>query len=109
MVKFGLNLPFVCMSKGPDRNAGYEQFHTLGREPFTMDKNQPVMKYLQILRDEAHNFAIRNHRLRRSKAIKVSSLDNIEGIGNLRKKALLHYFGSYEAIKDATIDELLKV
>ncbi|WP_341754692.1 excinuclease ABC subunit UvrC [Candidatus Tisiphia endosymbiont of Dioctria rufipes] len=109
MAEFGLAIPFVCMSKGPDRNAGCEQFHMPGKEAFTIDKNLPVMKYLQILRDEAHNFAIKNHRLRRSKAIKVSSLDDINSVGLIRKKALLHYFGSYKAICDATIEELSKV
>jgi len=108
MDKFEMNIPFVCMSKGVDRNAGLEQFHMIGKEVFTLDKNLPVMKYLQILRDEAHNFAIKNHRLGRSRAIKVSSLDDIEGIGETRKKALLHYFGSYKAVCDATIDELAK-
>ncbi|KJV80454.1 excinuclease ABC subunit C [Rickettsia hoogstraalii str. RCCE3] len=109
MDKFEMNIPFVCMSKGVDRNAGLEQFHMTGKEVFTLDKNLPIMKYLQILRDEAHNFAIKNHRLGRSRAIKLSSLDDIEGIGETRKKALLHYFGSYKAVCDATIDELTKV
>ncbi|WP_341758381.1 excinuclease ABC subunit UvrC [Candidatus Tisiphia endosymbiont of Ditula angustiorana] len=109
MAEFDLAIPFVCMSKGPDRNAGCEQFHMPSQEAFTIDKNLPVMKYLQILRDEAHNFAIKNHRLRRSKAIKVSSLDDINSVGLIRKKALLHYFGSYKAICDATIEELSKV
>ena len=67
------------------------------------------MKYLQILRDEVHNFAIKNHRKKRSKAIRISSLDNIPGIGEIRKKSLLSYFGSFAAIADATIDELMKV
>ncbi|WP_041404776.1 excinuclease ABC subunit UvrC [Rickettsia massiliae] len=109
MDKLEMNIPFVCMSKGVDRNAGLEQFHVIGKEVFTLDKNLPVMKYLQILRDEAHNFAIKNHRLGRSRAIKISSLDDIEGVGATRKKALLHYFGSYKAVCDATIDELAKV
>lgn len=109
MKEFDLKIPVICMSKGPDRNAGCEQFHMPNKEAFTIDKSLPVMKYLQILRDEAHNFAIKNHRLRRSKAIKVSSLDDISSIGVTRKKALLHYFGSYKAICDATIDELSKV
>lgn len=109
MDKFEMNIPFVCMSKGVDRNAGLEQFHMTGKEVFILDKNLPTMKYLQILRDEAHNFAIKNHRLGRSRAIKLSSLDDIEGIGETRKKALLHYFGSYKAVCDATIDELTKV
>ena len=109
MDKFEMNIPFVCMSKGVDRNVGLEQFHVIGKEVFTLDKNLPVMKYLQILRDEAHNFAIKNHRLGRSRAIKISSLDDMDGVGETRKKALLHYFGSYKAVCDATIDELAKV
>lgn len=107
--KFSLSIPFVCMSKGVDRNSGREQFHRPNQEVFTLDKNLPVMKYLQILRDEAHNFAIKNHRKKRSKAIKISSLDNIPGIGEMRKKALLSYFGSFAAVSDATVDELTKV
>ncbi len=107
--KFSLSIPFVCMSKGVDRNSGREQFHRPNQEVFTLDKNLPVMKYLQILRDEAHNFAIKNHRKKRSKAIKISSLDNIPGIGEMRKKALLSYFGSFAAVSDANVDELTKV
>jgi len=109
MDKLEIYISFVCMSKGVDRNAGLEQFHMINREVFTLDKNLPLMKYLQILRDEAHNFAIKNHRLGRSRAIKLSSLDEIEGIGEVRKKSLLHYFGSYKAVSDATADELAKV
>jgi excinuclease ABC subunit C len=107
--KFSLNIPFVCMSKGVDRNSGREQFHRPNQEIFNLDKNLPVMKYLQILRDEAHNFAIKHHRKKRSKAIKISSLDNILGIGEMRKKALLSYFGSFAAVADSTVDELTKV
>ena len=104
-----INLPFVCMSKGVDRNSGREQFHLPNCQPFTLDKDSQVMKYLQILRDEVHNFAIKSHRHKRSKAIKSSSLDNIAGIGESRKKALLNYFGSFKAIADATIKELAQV
>ena len=109
MQRFSLTLPFICMSKGVDRNSGNEQFHTMGRESFTIDKKLPVMKYLQILRDEAHNFAITSHRNKRSKAITYSSLDDIPNIGQKRKKTLLSYFGSFRAINDATIKELSKV
>lgn len=109
MKEMDMDIPFVCMSKGVDRNSGREQFHMPGRESFTLDKNQPVMKYLQILRDEAHNFAIKNHRRKRSKAITVSSLDNIPTIGAARKQALLNYFGSFAAIADASIKELQNV
>jgi excinuclease ABC subunit C len=107
--QFDLNIPFVCMSKGIDRNSGREQFHRPDYEVFTLDKNLPAMKYLQILRDEAHNFAIKNHRKKRSTAIKISSLDSIPGIGEIRKKSLLSYFGSFSSISDATIEDIMKV
>lgn len=106
---FGLDIPFVCMSKGVDRNSGKEQFHRPNHESFTLDKNLPVMKYLQILRDEVHNFAIKSHRKKRSKAIRISSLDHIPNIGKIRKKSLLSYFGSFAAISDASVQELAKV
>ncbi|WP_341764225.1 excinuclease ABC subunit UvrC [Candidatus Tisiphia endosymbiont of Beris chalybata] len=109
MNEFEMNIPVVCMAKGVDRNAGNEQFYMFNKEGFTIDKNLPVMKFLQILRDEAHNFAIKNHRARRSKALSISSLDEVTSIGQGRKKALLYYFGSYKAICEATIEELSKV
>ncbi len=109
MNELGLHIPFVCMSKGADRNSGREQFHVPNREVFTLDKNNATMKYLQILRDEVHNFAIKSHRNKRSSAIKHSSLDIIPAIGSARKKALLNYFGSFNAISDATESELRKV
>lgn len=109
MNKFNVNIPFICMSKGIDRNAGKEQFYFPGRKSFTLDKNSSVMKYLQILRDEVHKFAIKSHRKKRSSAIKYSSLDQIEGIGITRKKALLNYFGSFKEISNATALELTKV
>jgi excinuclease ABC subunit C len=109
MEQYNMHIPFVCMSKGEDRNAGRETFHILNQEQFTLSKDDPVMKYLQILRDEAHNFAIKSHRIKRSKAISTSALDAISGIGPGRKKALLEFFGSVEAIKGATISEIMKV
>lgn len=109
MEELAADIPFVCMAKGPNRDAGREQFHMPGREVFTLDKNDSLMKYLQILRDEAHNFAIKSHRQKRSRAIKFSSLDELGGIGKARKQTLLNYFGSYEAIKGATAIELSKV
>jgi len=109
MEKMGLILNMVAMSKGIDRNSGREIFHTIQGNEFTLDKNAPAMKYLQILRDEAHNFAISKHRKKRSKAIYFSSLDDIENIGIARKKALLNYFGGIEEIKAASVEELSKV
>jgi excinuclease ABC subunit C len=67
------------------------------------------MRYLQVLRDEVHNFAIRSHRNKRSKALRASHLDSLPGVGSKRKKALLHYFGSYEQIENATAEELSKI
>ncbi|PCJ29577.1 MAG: excinuclease ABC subunit C [Rickettsiales bacterium] len=109
MAKLGTSLPFICMSKGALRNSGREQFHRPGHDTFTLDKNLDVMKYLQILRDEVHNFAIKSHRNKRAKSIRASSLDQIDGIGESRKKALLNYFGSFKAISGATISELKKI
>lgn len=109
MENLELNIPFVCMAKGKERNAGKENFFLPGKASFTIDKNEPVMKYLQILRDEAHNFAIKTHRNKRSKAIYASELDLIENIGEKRKKALLNYFGSMQAIKIASVEELQQV
>lgn len=106
MQKYSLFVPFVSMSKGPNRNAGLEQFHMPGRESFTLNRDDKVMRYLQILRDEAHNFAIKSHRKKRSRKMKSSILDNIEGIGPKRKKDLLYSFGSAEAVKNASLEEL---
>ena len=109
MNNLNIHIPFVCMSKGIQRNSGKEQFHRPGHKTFTLDRNLGVMKYLQILRDEVHNFAIKSHRNKRTTAIRISSLDHIPGIGKARKKALLNYFGSFKSITDATVDELNKV
>lgn len=109
MDELNCHLPFVCMSKGEERNAGQEIFHQPGKKPFTLDKNLPIMKFLQILRDEVHNYAIKNHREKRSKALKISSLDNIANIGDKRKKALLNFFGSFDAIKNSSAEEISRV
>ena len=106
--KFEINIPFVCMAKGEKRDAGNEIFHMPGTEPFTLDNNREVMKYLQILRDEVHNFVIKSHRGKRSKALSISMIDKIPNIGKKRKKALLNYFGSTEALKNASIDQISK-
>lgn len=106
--KYGLNLNYVCMSKGKERNAGREVFHLVDKS-FTLEKDLEVMKYLQRLRDEAHRFAITSHRAKRTKAIRTSVLDNIKDIGPKRKKLLLAHFGSIDLIKEATIEELAKL
>jgi excinuclease ABC subunit C len=99
----------VAIAKGPDRNAGREQFFMLGREPFQLPPDDPVLHYLQRLRDEAHRFAIGVHRAKRSKAIHISELDAIPGIGATRKKALLLHFGSARAVSAASLNEIAKV
>jgi excinuclease ABC subunit C len=103
------DLTVISIAKGPDRNAGREQFFMEGREPFQLPVNDGVLHYLQRLRDEAHRFAIGAHRTRRKMDISKNPLDDIPGIGAARKKALLHYFGSAKAIKSAGIEDLLKV
>jgi excinuclease ABC subunit C len=99
----------VGIAKGPERNAGKERFFTVDKGEFTLDRDNKVMKYLQILRDEAHRFAIKTHRAKRSKAIKTSVLDQIDGIGSKRKKILLNHFGSVTNIENATIEQLQQI
>ena len=103
------DLTVVAIAKGPDRNAGREQFFVEGREAFQLPINDPVLHYLQRLRDEVHRFAIGAHRKRRSMDITRNPLDEIPGIGAARKRALLHHFGSAKAIKSAGVEDLLKV
>jgi len=96
----------VGISKGPDRNAGRERFHRTGLEPFTLEPKDPVLYFLQRLRDEAHRFAIGTHRARRSQGLSQSSLDEVPGIGGHRKKALLHHFGSAKEVAGAGLGDL---
>lgn len=103
------DLTVVSIAKGPDRNAGREQFFMDGRAPFQLPVNDAVLHYLQRLRDEAHRFAIGAHRKRRTMDITKNPLDEIAGIGAARKKALLHHFGSAKAIKSAGVEDLMKV
>ncbi len=102
-------ITIAAISKGPDRDAGRENFHLPGRPPFMLEPNHPVLFYLQRLRDEAHRFAIGSHRARRSKAIVENPLDAIEGIGARRKRALLLHFGSAKAIRNASAADLAAV
>jgi excinuclease ABC subunit C len=99
----------AAIAKGPDRNAGREQFFMTGRTPFQLPPDDPVLHYLQRLRDEAHRFAIGVHRAKRSKAIQISELDSIPGIGAARKKSLLLHFGSARAVSAASLEEIAKV
>jgi excinuclease ABC subunit C len=99
----------VSIAKGVDRDAGREQFFQPGRAPFRLPENSPVLHYLQRLRDEAHRWAIGAHRAKRSADIRKSPLDEIEGIGPARKKALLHRFGSARGVARARIADLTEV
>lgn len=103
-------LNLVAIAKGPDRNAGREQFFRPGRAPFQLPPNDPALYYLQRLRDEAHRWAIGAHRAKRSAAIAGQNpLDEIAGVGVRRKKALLHRFGSAKGVSRATVADLQTV
>jgi excinuclease ABC subunit C len=99
----------AAIAKGPDRNAGRERFFLPGKAPFSLEPRDPVLYFLQRLRDEAHRFAIGTHRAKRAKAIGQSLLDEIPGIGAQRKKALLHHFGSARSVARAGLAELEQV
>jgi excinuclease ABC subunit C len=99
----------VGIAKGPDRNAGRERFFVPGRPPFSLDPRDPVLYFLQRLRDEAHRFAIGTHRAKRTKALGQSPLDEIAGVGARRKRALLHHFGSARTVARAGLGELERV
>ncbi|HKP79701.1 MAG TPA: excinuclease ABC subunit UvrC, partial [Phenylobacterium sp.] len=103
------DIPVVGVAKGLDRDAGMERFFVPGKEPFRFDHKSPVLYYLQRLRDEAHRFAIGSHRTRRAIDLKKNPLDEIEGVGPGRKRALLHAFGSARGVSRASVDDLAKV
>ncbi len=110
MAELGLHdIPVVGVAKGPDRDAGLERFFIPGKPPFMLPLKSPALYYLQRLRDEAHRFAIGAHRTRRSMDIKRNPLDEIEGVGPGRKKALLHAFGSAKGVGRASVADLVKV
>ena len=100
------DIAVVAISKGPDRNAGREQFHMRGRDSFTLSPQASAMHFLQRLRDEAHRYAIGTHRARRQKSELTSPLDGVPGIGPRRKKALLAHFGSARAVSAAGLQDL---
>lgn len=102
-------VPVVSIAKGPDRNAGRERFFMEGREPVSLEQGDPVLYFMQRVRDEAHRFAITTHRARRSAAIGQNPLDAIAGIGGKRKKALLLHFGSAKGVAEAGVADLQKV
>ena len=99
----------AAIAKGPDRNAGRERLFLPDKPPFSLDPRSPVLYYLQRLRDEAHRFAIGTHRARRGKSVGKSALDEIEGIGPGRKRALLNHFGSARGVERAALADLENV
>ncbi len=110
MSELGLeDIALVGIAKGPDRDAGRERFFMTGRTPFLLEPRDPVLYFLQRMRDEAHRFAIGTHRARRSNELTRSALDEVPGIGAGRKKALLHHFGSARAVAVATIEDIKAV
>jgi excinuclease ABC subunit C len=110
LVELGLDdIAVVGIAKGPDRDAGRERFFMHGRPPFSLEPRDPVLYFLQRLRDEAHRFAIGTHRTRRAADITRSALDEVPGIGASRKRALLHHFGSARAVAGATLEDIKSV
>ena len=103
------DVALAAISKGAERDAGYEHFHLPGKMPFRLDQKSPVLYYLQRLRDEAHRFAIGSHRKKRSKAIGANPLDEIAGVGPGRKRALLQHFGSARAVAGASLGDIESV
>ncbi len=99
----------IGVAKGVDREAGRERFVVEGREPFTLPPRDPVLYFVQRLRDEAHRFAIGSHRARRKKELVANPLDEVAGIGPSRKRALLHHFGTAKAVSRAALGDLRKV
>ena len=110
LTELGLeDIAIVGIAKGPDRDAGRERFFMPGRPPFSLEPRDPVLYFLQRLRDEAHRFAIGTHRTRRAADITRSALDEVPGIGAHRKRALLHHFGSARAVGAATLEDIKAV
>ncbi|MCG8543921.1 MAG: helix-hairpin-helix domain-containing protein, partial [Alphaproteobacteria bacterium] len=100
------DVTLLAIAKGPDRNAGREKLYMPDRKSFLLPPRDPVLYFLQRLRDEAHRFAIGTHRAKRAKGIAASPLDEISGIGAKRKRALLMHFGSAQAVAAAGLADL---
>jgi excinuclease ABC subunit C len=103
------DVPLVGIAKGPDRDAGRETFFLPGREPFKLKPRDPLLYFVERLRDEAHRFAVGSHRARRRRDIRESGLQEIPGIGPTRKRALLQHFGTLKAIERASLSDLAQV
>ncbi|MBL9073677.1 excinuclease ABC subunit UvrC [Tabrizicola sp.] len=110
MAELGVDdIAMVGVAKGVDRDAGKEEFHRPGERPFALQRNDPVLYFIQRLRDEAHRWAIGAHRAKRAKAVSLTPLDDIPGIGATRKRALLQHFGSSKAVARAGVADLQAV
>jgi excinuclease ABC subunit C len=103
------DVPFIGVAKGIDRDAGKEEFYRPGKPAFALKRNDPVLYFIQRLRDEAHRFAIGTHRAKRAKAIGATPLDDVPGVGATRKRALLAHFGSAKAVARADLADLKAV
>jgi excinuclease ABC subunit C len=103
------DVPLIGVAKGPDRDAGNETFYLLDRPAVKLPPRDPLLYFIQRLRDEAHRFAIGSHRARRKKDIREAGLQEIPGIGPTRKRALLHHFGTLKAIERASLADLARV
>ena len=107
MAELGVeDIPMVGVAKGIDRDAGKEEFYRPGAPPFALRHNDPVLYFVQRLRDEAHRFAIGTHRAKRAKSVGATPLDEIPGVGASRKRALLQHFGSAKAVARAGLSDL---
>jgi len=103
------DVPLGAIAKGPDRDAGQETFFMPGRDPFKLKPRDPLLYFIQRLRDEAHRFAVGSHRIRRRRDIREAGLQEIPGVGPTRKRALLHHFGTLKAIERAALADLARV
>ena len=103
------DVPLIAIAKGPERDAGQETFFMPGREPFKLKPRDPLLYFVQRLRDEAHRFAVGSHRVRRRRDIREAGLQEIPGVGPTRKRALLRHFGTLKAIERAAVADLAKV
>jgi excinuclease ABC subunit C len=109
LAAIGADVPLVAIAKGPERDAGRETFFVPGRDSFKLPPRDPVLYFVERLRDEAHRFAIGSHRARRKRDLREGGLQEIAGIGPSRKRALLHHFGTLKAIERAAVADLMKV
>jgi excinuclease ABC subunit C len=110
MREYGVeDVPMIGVAKGMDRDHGKEEFYRTGERPFALQRNDPVLYFVQRLRDEAHRFAIGTHRAKRAKSMSANPLDDISGVGTSRKRALLAHFGSAKAVSRANLADLKAV